>query len=105
MFESLSEKMKQNEARAATTSERVVKWACYVWRSLFRDPSFCVSAPAKFIEPALGTSLEAQLFLRTYSNAPGLQSSLETPVSEDASECPHPSPSDSPPGEEETLHP
>jgi hypothetical protein len=27
MFESLSEKMKQNEARAATTSERAVKWA------------------------------------------------------------------------------
>jgi hypothetical protein len=27
MFESLSEKMKQNEGRAATTSERAVKWA------------------------------------------------------------------------------
>ena len=27
MFESLCEKVKQNEARAATTSERAVKWA------------------------------------------------------------------------------
>jgi hypothetical protein len=27
MFDSLSEKMKQNEARSATTSERAVKWA------------------------------------------------------------------------------
>jgi hypothetical protein len=26
MFESLSEKLKQNEARSATTSERAVKW-------------------------------------------------------------------------------
>ena len=27
MFESLSEQVKQNEARAATTGERAVKWA------------------------------------------------------------------------------
>ncbi len=35
MFESLSEKIKQNEARAATTSERAVKWTVIVFGGLY----------------------------------------------------------------------
>ncbi len=34
MFESLSEKMKQNDARTATTGERAVKWAVIVVASV-----------------------------------------------------------------------